>query len=670
MPKPLAPEQRYIPGLDGLRTIAVAAVLLYHIGAPGAVGGLLGVGVFFTLSGYLITSNLMRAWDQRHTLGLGTFWLRRFRRLMPAAVLTIIVSLLLTAVFARDKLHEWGMEGLSALFYVNNWHNIFREQSYFDNFGAPSPLSHMWSLSVEEQFYLLWPLALLIMLLVLRHRVAVMLGTLALTAASFAWMWWLATPGTDFTRAYEGTDTRAGGLLLGAALAIWLSARRHAGKSTRPNRQIAAILGAVGLAGIIALMVLVSQDSIFLYRGGLVLLTVATALAIFGVLHPDGLWNRALGWLPLRWLGERSYGIYLWHMPVIAFLPQPWFETHRVLGGLITVVVSVLLAALSWSLIEDPIRRHGVILPFRQWLRSRTAAKEVGGAGTWQLSGRRFPSYFPAVATVILAALLAIGATNVVVNPAGSSNAQRASTQPQQMEVDPESRDIGTAQADGSGAAGQPEMSCTTVVHVGDSTSIGMFSVNQVNNPADVAFTQYQEYGAAEVVDSVFGARSTTEGWEAPDGSASYPSAIDSVTELLRQGRGGADTCWVISTGVNDAANFAAQERIAAMMKLLDGENVLWSTAWTNTNSGYYAQDNMRSFNDALRTALQRYPKLRLFDWAAEAQPEWFAPNDYAHYSPDGNSRRSHRFAAALAQAFPAAKAGQPSEEKILRSGF
>ncbi|KAB3522866.1 acyltransferase family protein [Corynebacterium sp. zg254] len=692
MPKPIKSEQHYIPGLDGLRTLAVAAVILYHLHVPGVVGGLLGVGVFFTLSGFLITSNLMRAWDTRGNLGLKTFWLRRFRRLMPASVITIIVTVLLTAALARHKLSEWGMEGVSALFYVNNWHMIFKEKSYFDNFGGPSPLSHMWSLSVEEQFYLVWPLLLLLFLTVFRKRMIAMVLTFLVAVASFVWMWMLVEPGMDPTRIYEGTDTRAGGMLLGACLALWLSARKHKGQSVLPQRQVSTVMGAIGIAGIIALIALVEQESFFLYHGGLALLSVATVLAIFSVLHPDGFWNKFLGWEPLRWIGERSFGIYLWHMPVIAFLPQPWFDQNRVLGGVITVVVSVGLAALSWSIIEDPIRRNGIVGPIKEWARSRRAAREIGvsPAQATTVASRRFPSYFPAAATVILVALIAIALPHVIVAPDNSSQAAKMQT----MEITDANRQAANgagagagADSDGAGeatgeenkaaaqAAGRPVMSCTKVVHVGDSTSIGMFSADMVNGPDDTAFVQYRAYGAQDVVDSVFGARSTIEGWDAPDGSAKYPSAVESVTELVDQ-HSGPNTCWVIATGVNDAANIAAgatsspDERIDAMMELLKDQDVMWATTRTNTNDGYYANSHMQEFNEALRRAQDRYPKLRLFDWAAEAQPDWYAPGDYAHYSTDGNSRRSYRFAAALAYAFPLDKDGAPSDDKIVRSGF
>lgn len=699
MPRPISKNQQYVSGLDGLRTIAVAVVVLYHLHIPGFVGGLLGVGVFFTLSGYLITGNLMRSWDTKGHLSLGTFWLRRFRRLMPAVIIALIATLILAAALTRDKLTDRFWEALSSLFYVNNWHTIFQEKSYWDNFGGPSPLSHMWSLSVEEQFYLIWPLLLLGLLFVTRSRTGALAGSFLLTIASFAWMWIVASPGMDNTRAYEGTDTRAGGLLLGACLAIWLSSRRAAGKSTQPAVKIANLFGFIGLAGIAALVFFVEQESMFLYHGGLILLTVATALAIFAVLHPASIWSAVLGFGPIRWLGERSYGIYLWHMPVIAFMPQTWLEQHKLLGSAITIGVSVALAALSWTLVEDPIRRNGVIPPIKAWLRSRKADREVGdtsGAASRGIIRHPFPAYIASGATVILAAVVAIGATPISVTP---SNAQQGAGTGQgghrAMELNPAERPANAGAAGAAGGAKKPDAnpqaqgqdkgkakasassltSCKKVVHVGDSTSIGMFSTDQVEDPKNTAFETYVKYGASEVVDSVFGARATTEGWQSPDGSQNYPSAVDSVKELLPSASG-PDTCWVIATGVNDAANIAAgatmesPERIRTMMDLLRDQKVLWPTATTNTNEGYYAKSNMETFNQALRDAQKDYPNLRIYDWASEAKPEWFALDDYAHYGANGNTQRAQRFAAALAKAYPKDKDGQPSDELIVNSGL
>ncbi len=210
MPRPAGSETSYVPGLDGVRAIAVAAVVGYHLGAPWLPGGLLGVGVFFTLSGHLITTILITAWDRSGNLDLSHFWLRRARRLLPALLMVLIVVLVATPVLDNEVLPERGIEALAAVFYVSNWVTIASDVSYFQRFSGPGPLDHLWSLAVEEQFYLLWPLVLLVLFKTLRGRLDRMAQvTLGLAAVSFLLMLLLAAPGFGNSRAYQGTDARA-----------------------------------------------------------------------------------------------------------------------------------------------------------------------------------------------------------------------------------------------------------------------------------------------------------------------------------------------------------------------------------------------------------------------------------------------------------------------------
>lgn len=724
MPKPIESSHSYVPGLDGLRTLAVALVILYHVQAPFVDGGLLGVGVFFTLSGYLITSNLMRAWDKRKSLGLKTFWFRRFRRLMPAALITIVAVVILSAVLRREFFAEDAREALSATVYLNNWYIIFQDKSYFDMFAGPSPLSHMWSLSVEEQFYVVWPLILLILLWVLRSRVVVSVATLLLTVASFVLMFSLAQPNMDNTRVYEGTDTRAGGLLLGAALAIWLSHHAFKNKSVQPSRATANIAGLVGIVGIIAMSLFVDQESMFLYRGGIALLSVATVLVILAVLQSRSIWSAVLGWAPLRSLGERSYGIYLWHMPLIVFLPKEWFDEHRLLGAVYVVVASVAIAALSWRLVEDPIRRHGIVEPFRAWRMQRSidrykpAGSESSAGTPAALAGSdssapalRFAGYGTALGAVILAAVLAGGAPAVIDGKAlsggakapdfggnvvgdtsggagasgGAGSSDSAGSANTDEGADGNSSDStaeGTAEATDestSTAAAKPadvaQTACTTVVHVGDSTSIGMFNDEMVEDPKFTAVEGYKRVGVKRVVSDVYGGRSVLESMPETANNPFGPAAEDTIRENLDSGNIPKDACWVIAVGMNDAANEAAganagfEARVDAVMSQLKDRRVMWSTAITNDDaSAAYANANMQKFNEALKQLLKSNPKARVYDWAGEVDKAWFLTRDFSHYGPEGNTERAKRFGAALAKAFP--KDGEPSKDKVVGSGL
>ena len=243
MPRPVERGQRYMPGLDGLRALAVLAVLAYHLDLGWASGGLLGVGVFFTLSGFLITDLLLEEWV-KGGVNLGRFWLRRARRLLPALFVILVVVAAWVTLLRPAELESLRGAVASAATYVNNWWQIFSDVPYVDRFGPPSPLGHLWSLAVEEQFYLVWPFVLLAGLRFLREpgrrarvRPRLATATLVLAAASAVLMAVLFTPGFDSTRVYDGTDTRAFGLLIGAALAMVWPARRLGGAITANARR-------------------------------------------------------------------------------------------------------------------------------------------------------------------------------------------------------------------------------------------------------------------------------------------------------------------------------------------------------------------------------------------------------------------------------------------------
>jgi peptidoglycan/LPS O-acetylase OafA/YrhL len=296
-----------MPGLDGLRALAVLAVLAYHLDVGWAPGGLLGVGIFFTLSGYLITDILLEAWAGGG-IALGPFWLRRARRLLPALFVVLIVVAAWVTLLRPSELEALRGAVAAAAGYVSNWWLILSDVPYVDRFGPPSPLGHLWSLAIEEQFYLVWPFVLLLGLCVLREpgrrcarlRPRLAAATLALAAASAVLMATLYEPGFDATRIYDGTDTRAFGLLIGAALAMVWPARRL-GAAVAPNaRRILDGAGLVSLAVIAVLIWRTGYYSAFLYPYGLVLLSVATAVAVACLAHPATRLGRAFGWQPLR----------------------------------------------------------------------------------------------------------------------------------------------------------------------------------------------------------------------------------------------------------------------------------------------------------------------------------------------------------------------------------
>lgn len=376
----------YLPGLDGLRALAVIAVLLYHADLQWIPGGFLGVEVFFVISGYLITGLLLAEWRSHGHIDLKAFWLRRARRLLPALYLLLGVTMLYAAVFLYNEVASLRGDVLAALAYVTNWYLIFTEKSYFEAVGRPSLLRHLWSLAVEEQFYLFWPILIALGMSVWRRR-WVLTAILAGAAASTLWMAYLYQPNIDPSRVYYGTDTRAAGFLIGCALAfVWAPDTLRATVKGYTTRDKALVQG-MGVAALVALLALFSfatEYSPFLYYGGFALVALVTAALIAAVAHPAAGWlSAALGWGILRWIGLRSYGIYLWHWPVY-MVTRP--QLDMMLEGLpllgLRVGVTVVLAELSYRLVETPIR-HGAL--GRNWnrLRASTGRERTALALRW-----------------------------------------------------------------------------------------------------------------------------------------------------------------------------------------------------------------------------------------------------------------------------------------------
>ncbi|MGH9088055.1 MAG: acyltransferase family protein [Acidimicrobiales bacterium] len=376
MPRPVEGNRSYSPALDGIRAVAVLGVIAYHLNLGWASGGLLGVGVFFVLSGYLITDLLVnqlgRGGPVKHALG--DFWRRRGRRLLPALFVMLFVTVAWATLFDRAQLTSLRSDLLPAVFYFSNWWYIFDHVSYFARWGPPAALGHLWSLAVEEQFYLVWPLVLLAALRWVKDRRVLIGATVALAVGSAIEMAVLYTPYADPTRVYDGTDTRAFGLLIGAALAFAWPRDRAFAPVSRGARRILETAGAAALAGILVLYWQTGQYDAFVYQGGMVMLSVCTALLILVCVHPGARLARVLGVGPLRWTGERSYGMYLWQVPVIV-LTTPQGANGNALRDVLQLGAIFALSALSWHFVEQPVRR-GALGPVWAHVRARVLRRD------------------------------------------------------------------------------------------------------------------------------------------------------------------------------------------------------------------------------------------------------------------------------------------------------
>jgi peptidoglycan/LPS O-acetylase OafA/YrhL len=353
-----------MPALDGLRGFAVAGVLLFH--GDHLVGGYLGVDLFFVLSGFLITSLLLAESGTKGSVGLGGFWARRARRLLPALGGLLLGVALYCVVWAdASELARIRGDGLATIGYVANWRAVFAGQDYWALFQSPSPFEHTWSLAIEEQFYLFWPLLFVGVLALYKEATAraVFFVSVGLAALSTALMWVLYDP-DNVSRVYYGTDTRAAALFVGIALAAWI-----AGWGTVKSKVGRIALEMAGFAGAAFLAwawLRVDGESAFLYRGGFLLCGLAVVAVIGAAAHPEaGPLSRILSFRPLCLLGIISYGVYLWHWPVYIVLDPVRTGIDGWPLFAVRVGVTLMIATMSFVLLEAPIRK-GALGP-RQW---------------------------------------------------------------------------------------------------------------------------------------------------------------------------------------------------------------------------------------------------------------------------------------------------------------
>lgn len=401
---PARPKSRYIPALDGLRTLAVVAVVLYHLNLTWAQGGLLGVTIFFVLSGYLITRLLLNEVAKTGRIDLKSFWIRRIRRLFPAVVTVVVVTCALCTVFNHVMLTKMRPDILPSLLFFNNWWQIAQNVSYFNALGDPSPLTHFWSLAIEEQFYLIWPPLLFAMVSMHVSKPNTRRVVLGLAAVSALAMMALYNPAADPSRVYYGTDTRVFSLLLGAWMAFIpdrdlapvrlahrlgldrlvraakrgkLDKNAKSGHDEKTDSAAEAapaqpsalvrfwsspasidVLGVVGLVGLAAMVALTNGYTAFQYRGGTLLCSILTLMVIAACVQPQGMVARALAAEPLVWVGKRSYSIYLWHYPLLLLMnpvaninDTPWWQY------ILQVLLVVAVAECSYRFIETPFRK-------------------------------------------------------------------------------------------------------------------------------------------------------------------------------------------------------------------------------------------------------------------------------------------------------------------------
>ena len=379
---------RYITGFDGIRTLAVIGVILYHLLPTQMRGGYLGVPVFFVVSGYLITDLLRQEWDQNGRIAVKDFYVRRMKRLYPGMVVMLLLSAAYITLFQRILLNNLRGVVVSSLLYVNNWWQINHGLSYFDRFGNESPFTHLWSLAVEGQNYLIWPLLFILLMKLVKNRgtiFKIVIGCSLLSALLLA-IWY--SPGADPTRVYYGTDTRLFSIWMGSALAfIWPST--HLKKEIpKKAKRVLNLAGGLSFIGLVITFFVLDDHLSFVYYGGMLLVSLLCTILVAVTAHPGASLNRWLTNPLFSYIGKRSYGIYLYQFPVMIFYEAKIGNVGEnvLLHTLIEIVLILLISELSYRFIENPLRKFHYKDTFRT-VRNWFSKPVISRQKPWLLPG-------------------------------------------------------------------------------------------------------------------------------------------------------------------------------------------------------------------------------------------------------------------------------------------
>ncbi|MHA3684300.1 acyltransferase family protein [Leucobacter sp. HY1908] len=357
-------------GLDGLRAIAVGLVLVYHFFPQALPGGFLGVDIFFVISGFLITSLLIREKKKYGRVSLSGFWQRRARRLLPALALVLLVCTSLAALVGGDLLVGIGRQLAGAATFVSNWVFVAAGSDYFTR-DTPELFRNTWSLAIEEQFYILLPLVVLLLLRIIRRRTVALLFV-AGGVASMVWMAALSLTDATASRVYFGSDTHAFGLILGAAMSIVVT-RSGPAFAPRPRAQLGYLAVALTGFGVLgALAIALPEGSALSFQGGFQLATLAALATVWAVTRPGAWIGRAIDIAPMRWVGERSYGLYLWHWPLLLIATAAFPAAAGWQVATVTLAVTLFCTALSYRYVEQPVRKYGLRGSLRMLLQPRS----------------------------------------------------------------------------------------------------------------------------------------------------------------------------------------------------------------------------------------------------------------------------------------------------------
>ncbi len=590
-----------IPGLDGLRALAVLLVIFYHLFPQIFPGGFIGVDIFFVISGFLITTLLINEYAKSGRIDLKHFWLRRARRLLPALFTTILIVCSILFFIRGDVLVGLGRQILGAATFSSNWIEVLAGTNYFDS-TAPHLFLNFWSLAVEEQFYLLWPFIVLLLIAVVRKPRLGIVITLLFALGSAGWMAFLFTKGASATRVYYGTDTHLFGLMLGACLAFW-SYKQHASQALRRFSQhfwklrrkpyATMIIAFTSLAGLITLTITLSDQNNVTYQGGLLLASLLTASLILTVISTPHVLQKLLTFTPLTWIGIRSYGLYLWHWPliiiaglVIPIAIKPWFLPLSVFA------TTGIAAAISYRFIETPVRSLGFKAIIRRAVVKHTHV--TSNSSTLHIRRRPHSVALAGVALIILTIATVLNAPSKTSAQLSIEKGQQALAR--QATTDPV---VHTAPSSRIAPIQHVPISGTDITAVGDSVMVASTPALQVHFPGI--------YIDAEVSRSLRG------------GGADTIAALRASGQLRR--------VVVVALGTN---GYYGNGQLSDLVSSLQGHEIVLVAAhadrvWTTPN------------NDDARALAQTNKDVSFAEWdqAITSHPELLAA-DGIHPDADG----------------------------------
>lgn len=635
-------KRRYIHGFDGLRTIGVIGVILYHLRPELFRGGYLGVPIFMVVSGYLITDGLLIEFDRNHRIDFKSFFIRRFKRLYPGLITVLFGTAAYITLFSQNLLHNLHMMVLTNLLYVYNWWQILNGQSYFARYAnGESPFTHLWTLSIEGQYYLIWPFLVLALLLLVKSRHQIANIVLILAAASGAWMAILymmtiahVQPAAfDPSRLYYGTDTRAFSILFGAALAfIWPSGRlsQHLGKKWVIGLDL---FGTASFLGLLVMVFTIDAQSSFLYEGGMVLFSIVTTILVAVVAHPAAHFDRLLSNPLFSYIGSRSYGLYLYQFPVMIFWENRFrnIADHPVLYPVIEVVLIVVITELSYRFIEQPAAHFNY---------HKTWAFLKGLANPKIRMGKtRWVSY---VALIILA----IGSVGLAKAPSVKAEGDN-SPLAQQLKK----RGVSTKEKEKrlaamrSSIAAQKKADKNKAAEESSSKALEAKYASQAKtHPVNREYEQYgltqiqlqqaQDIGLTAIGDSVMldGENGLQQLFPKAVIDAAVSRQMINSIDLVRSyaDRGVLGNIVLIGLGTNGPFS---DDQLAQMMQAIGPDRQVF---WINVRVPTRAWQN--DVNSKLAAAQKQYKNLTVIDWydKSNGHPDWFY-NDMVHMNPNGN---------------------------------